>query len=102
MGQKTAIRQSSVQNVEINCQQRSYVLDAVQKMPQPANFAEIVEGCWNYLTKNGNCVRYIDAVGEVHNYQKPISQTELAQITELQGFCTNAVMEIAWAFEGKE
>ena len=55
-----------------------------------------------YLTKNGDCVRYIDAVGEVHNYQKPISQTELAQITELQGFCTNAVMEIAWAFEGKE
>lgn len=55
-----------------------------------------------YLTKNGDCVRYIDAVGEVHNYQKPISQTELAQITELQGFCTNAVMEIEWAFEGKE
>lgn len=47
VGQKTAIRQSSVRNVEINCQQRSYVLDAVQKMPQPANFAEIVEGRWN-------------------------------------------------------
>ena len=28
------------------------------------------------------------------------SQSELAQITEIQGFCTNAEMEIAWALGG--
>lgn len=53
-----------------------------------------------YLTEDRSCVRYIDAEGEIHDYRNPISQSELAQITEIQGFCTNAEMEIVWAFGG--
>lgn len=52
-----------------------------------------------YLTKGGNCVRYIDDKGTIYDYENPISQDALAQITEMQEFCTKAEMEIVWALE---